>query len=247
MRFSIRFLHIPLLMHIVLVVQLPVMLLLMPVNRSCFTQTCANSFRPFAARKSTQSFGLPAIRNESRHCSPVSVPIEHQAESLKARTSAVQPSVRESGTDQLICLRDRRLTGLAKRVGADYTRYADDLVFSGGRELARCSNRLQIFVAAIAHHEGFEIRRRKTRVMNQNSSQQIAGVLLNEHPNIPRVEYDRMRAVLHNCLKHGPETQNRSNHPRFRDHLLGRIAYWSTICPHRAQKLKTMFDRIRWA
>ena len=141
---------------------------------------------------------------------------------------------------------DCRLTGLAKKSGADYTRYADDLVFSGGAELQRSARRFQIFVAAIAHHEGFEIRRRKTREMSSESSQQVAGITLNQRPNIPRWEYDILRATLYNCQKHGPETQNRLDHHNFRDHLQGRIAYWLTICPERAGKLQALYDRIVW-
>lgn len=141
---------------------------------------------------------------------------------------------------------DCRLTGLAKKVGADYTRYADDLVFSGGSELARCSSRFQILVAAIAHHEGFAIRRRKTREMTCHTSQQVAGITLNRHPNMPRRAYDNLRAILHNCQTHGPETQNLSNRPNFRDHLQGRIAYWLTICPNRGAKLRAMYQRIKW-
>lgn len=142
---------------------------------------------------------------------------------------------------------DCRLSGLARKVKADYTRYADDLVFSGGDELAKCSSRFRVLVAAIAHHEGFDIRRRKTREMLSGSRQQVAGVILNQHANIPRREYDLLRAILHNCRESGPATQNIENHPHFREHLLGRIAYWSTICPDRAGKLRSLFERIDWS
>jgi hypothetical protein len=60
---------------------------------------------------------------------------------------------------------DARLSGLARAVGADYTRYADDLVFSGGDDFARSIGRIPIHAAAIALEEGFTVQHRKTRVM----------------------------------------------------------------------------------
>ena len=141
---------------------------------------------------------------------------------------------------------DCRLTGLAQRVNATYTRYADDLLFSGGREFARCVTRFRVLVMAIAHHEGFEIRARKTRTMHSGTRQQVSGIVLNRRPNIPRAQYDALRATLYNCRRQGPATQNLTHHPHFREHLLGRIQYWSSICPERAHKLMTLFDEIVW-
>lgn len=142
---------------------------------------------------------------------------------------------------------DCRLSGLARKIGASYTRYADDIVFSGGAELSKCAPRFRILVVAIVHHEGFEIRHRKTREMRRGAQQQVAGVILNDHPNMPRRDYDVLRAILHNCCRSGPDSQNLNNHPHFREHLLGRIAYWSSICPKRAAKLKRMFESISWS
>ena len=59
---------------------------------------------------------------------------------------------------------DQRLTGLAQAMSAQYTRYADDLVFSGDRGFQRSLPRLMILINAIILDEGFEIRHRKTNV-----------------------------------------------------------------------------------
>jgi RNA-directed DNA polymerase len=141
---------------------------------------------------------------------------------------------------------DCRLHGLAQKLGAHYTRYADDLIVSGGSELVGCISRFRVLVAAIVHHEGFEIRSRKTRIMLSGSRQQIAGITFNQRVNMPRAEYDNLRAILHNCCQLGPASQNKESHPHFREHLLGRIAYWSNLCPERAAKLRAMFDKIVW-
>src|SRR5258705_1969851 len=61
---------------------------------------------------------------------------------------------------------DLRLDALAGSVGARYTRYADDLAFSGGEPVRRRVARLGASIAAIAREEGFDVNHRKTRVMH---------------------------------------------------------------------------------
>lgn len=141
---------------------------------------------------------------------------------------------------------DCRLAGLAARFGGTYTRYADDLTFSGGEELSRGCRRLRVLACAIAIDEGFSIQHRKTRVMHRGGRQQVAGIRLNEHPNIPRGEFDRLKAILHNSAAFGPESQNCEEHPNFREHLRGRIAYATMINPERGAKLQRIFDSIDW-
>ena len=141
---------------------------------------------------------------------------------------------------------DCRLSGLAAATGASYTRYADDLIFSGDDELERCKRRFHVAVCRIALEEGFEVHTRKSRFMRQAVRQQVAGIVLNVRPNVPRAEYDRFRAILSNCVRSGPHDQNRSGHADFRGYLLGRIAYIGMLNPARGQKLRALFERIRW-
>ncbi|MEX0701082.1 MAG: reverse transcriptase family protein [Planctomycetales bacterium] len=141
---------------------------------------------------------------------------------------------------------DARLCGLARKTNARYTRYADDLVFSGDEELARMLPRFRVWVCAIALDEGFAIRHRKTRVMLRNGRQEVSGVIVNERPNVSRADYDRIKAILTNCRRHGPASQNREASPRFREHLLGRIAYVGMLNPSRGERLRELFDRIEW-
>lgn len=142
---------------------------------------------------------------------------------------------------------DCRLAGLAKSAGARYTRYADDLVFSGGKSFARVVDRFYIAACAIALEEGFEVHTRKTKIMRRSLSQRAAGIVLNEHPNVPRREYDRLKAIVHNCVVHGPASQNRDGIPDFRAHLAGRVAHVEMIDPGRGRKLRARFERIDWA
>ncbi len=141
---------------------------------------------------------------------------------------------------------DCRLAGLADWGGATYTRYADDLLFSGGPDFADKSKRFHIYVAAIALEEGFQVNHHQTRCMTQSQQQSAAGVVLNSRPNVPRAEYDRLKAILHQATLTGPDAQNRDQHRDFRSHLAGRIAYVSQWNPKRGEKLKRLFEQIVW-
>lgn len=141
---------------------------------------------------------------------------------------------------------DCRLAALAKAAGADYTRYADDLLFSGGVDFARQAGRFQVVVGAILIEEGFRPNHHKTRVMRQGRKQQAAGLVLNEKPNIDRREFDRLKAVLTNCVRHGPDSQNREGHPEFAAYLEGKLAWVRFIHPEKEAKLRAIFVRIDW-
>lgn len=141
---------------------------------------------------------------------------------------------------------DRRLAGLAAKLGAAYTRYADDLTFSGGDDLRRAAARVRQAVTRIAAEEGFAVNVRKSRVLPCGRRQVVTGVVVNDKPNVPRVEFDRLKATLTNCVRHGPASQNRDSHADFRAHLLGRISHVAMLNPGRGAKLRIIFDRIEW-
>jgi RNA-directed DNA polymerase len=141
---------------------------------------------------------------------------------------------------------DCRLSGLAKATGVEYTRYADDLAFSGGEDFARSAERFSLRVAAILREENFAANHRKTRIMRQGVRQHLAGLTTNQRVNVKRADYDRLKAVLTNCVRHGAESQNREVRPRFRDHLLGRISFLEMITPDKAKRLRAIFDQIEW-
>jgi hypothetical protein len=141
---------------------------------------------------------------------------------------------------------DCRLAALAQSLGARYTRYADDLAFSGSAELARAARRFHVQVATIALEEGFEVNTRKTRFMRRALRQQLSGVVVNDRPNVQRDAYDRLKAILHNCVKLGPASQNLGGVSDFRAHLTGRVAHVAHVSPARGQKLAAWLDRIVW-
>jgi hypothetical protein len=141
---------------------------------------------------------------------------------------------------------DCRLSGLARSAGAVYTRYADDLAFSGAADYQRSAERFSAHAAAVALEEGFAVNHHKTRIMRRGTRQSIAGVVVNERLNLRSHDLERLEAILMNCARRGPASQNRENHPDFQAHLEGRIGYVEMINPDKARRLKTIFHSIPW-
>ena len=135
---------------------------------------------------------------------------------------------------------DRRLAGLAEVYQARYTRYADDLAFSG-RFTKSGAARFVERVSEIAADEGFRLNAAKTRIRGQGDRQALAGLVVNSAPAVPRREYDALRALLHNAIHTGLDEQNRDGHADFAAYLAGRIAWVGHRHPARAAKLQALF------
>jgi RNA-directed DNA polymerase len=139
---------------------------------------------------------------------------------------------------------DRRLAGLADAFDARYTRYADDLAFSGDFGPVR-ARALVAQVDAIAADEGFRVHPAKTRIRGRGDRQYLAGLVVNHRPAAPRPEYDRLRAILYDAARHGFEAANRCGRPNFAEYLAGRVSWVGQHHPTRAAKLARLLDNAR--
>ena len=74
--------------------------------------------------------------------------------------------------------------------------------------------RFAAHAAAIALEEGFSVNHHKTRVMRQGVRQQLAGVVVNQKVNLRRRDLELLEAILTNCVRLGPESQNRDEGAR---------------------------------
>ncbi|MEJ7636993.1 MAG: hypothetical protein WKF75_03130 [Singulisphaera sp.] len=136
---------------------------------------------------------------------------------------------------------DRRLDGLARRHGFAYTRYADDLTFSG--DTPRVVGRLLRSVRSIVAAEGLTEHPRKTRVMRRGGRQEVTGLTVNDRPKVSRQELRTLRAILHNAARLGIESQNREGRPDFAAHLRGRVEYACMVDPSHAPDLRAALAR----
>jgi RNA-directed DNA polymerase len=142
---------------------------------------------------------------------------------------------------------DCRLAGLADAFGAIYSRYADDLAFSGGTAVLSRAPWLRWAVAAIVAAEGFRLNERKAALAIRAGRQRVCGIVVNARTNAPRDDYDRLRAALHEAATRGPAAANRDRVPDLRAHLLGRIGWVEALSPARGTRLRRTFAAIDWS
>jgi len=136
---------------------------------------------------------------------------------------------------------DHRLSGLARKLGFAYTRYADDVTFSGNdaTKVGPLLKDARMIVGA----EGFSVRESKTRIMRRGQRQEVTGVTVNEGLGLSRTERRRIRAMVHRAQGKGrnPLTPGTPEHRAHVAKLRGHLAYLAMLNAAQAEKL-----RRRW-
>lgn len=137
---------------------------------------------------------------------------------------------------------DARLHGLAQANEGIYTRYADDLTFSFPKQPLDLG-RFRWWVDQICHQEGFLVNQQKFRVIRRSQRQSVTGIVVNDTLRIPRPQRRLFRAILHNCHKHGVDSQARGR-PGFRDYLRGYASYIHMVHPEEGQELLAQVNAL---
>lgn len=105
-----------------------------------------------------------------------------------------------------------------------YTRYADDLAFSGEIKTTELVKKVRQELNKL----GLKIKGTKTKLMKQNHQQIISGIIVNQIPQVPKKERNDIRNIMFYIKKFGIQShlektnQNKNN---YLEHLLGKINY----------------------
>jgi hypothetical protein len=104
----------------------------------------------------------------------------------------------------VVCQRlDRKLTGLAKRFGCIYSRYADDITFSSMHNVYQEKGEFREELHRIIENENFRINPDKVRLQKNGYRKEVTGITVNEKTNLNRRYIRRLRAMLNNWEKYG--------------------------------------------
>lgn len=106
----------------------------------------------------------------------------------------------------VICQRlDRRLTGVAKRFGLKYSRYADDITFSSHVNVYKESGEFVSELIRIIKDQGFHINPLKTRLQKDGYRKEVTGLVVNEKVNVSQRYIKQIRLWLYYWERYGYE------------------------------------------
>ena len=116
-----------------------------------------------------------------------------------------------------ICERlDICLSGVAKRFGLNYSRYADDITFSSqhnvyelkkgiSERIYEANSSFDLEVRRIITEQNFHIKESKVRLQKQGFRQEVTGIVVNEKPNVNKRYVKQLRQWLFNWETYGYE------------------------------------------
>lgn len=104
----------------------------------------------------------------------------------------------------IICERlDRKLTGIAKRFGIHYSRYADDITFSSDHNVYQANGDFMKNFEEAVRNQNFHIKTSKTRLQKRGYRQEVTGIVVNESTNVKRDYIKTIRLWLYRWEKLG--------------------------------------------
>ena len=140
---------------------------------------------------------------------------------------------------------DRSLVKYAQSEGLSFTRYVDDLTFSGD-----VTDRHSVDIAQILDDAGWSVNTRKTAFMRRGGPQYVTGLYVGESdgPRIPRQVKRKMRWILHVIKKFGYYTYMQefggADEVMLRRRLMGWARYIAVVEPDVGYPLLRAFDEL---
>jgi RNA-directed DNA polymerase len=140
---------------------------------------------------------------------------------------------------------DARLSGLARSIGYSYSRYADDLTFSGDSKLA-CVIPL---IGKIVKEEGFVLNDAKTKIMRRHQRQEVTGLVVNHRVAVSRSHRRWLRQQIYYVGRFGPDSHSgRLPEPRknTREFLYGHALFVGMTDPAMGKVLLEELGAVSW-
>ena len=134
---------------------------------------------------------------------------------------------------------DEYMGSWCKERRIQYTRYCDDMTFSGNFVVKK----LKLKVKNYLYKMGFELNEQKTKVQRQYQRQIVTGIVVNEKPQVCREYRRQLRAEIYYCRKYGVGShlqrmgisgggsESPQDPERYAQHLLGKINYVLSVDP----------------
>ena len=132
---------------------------------------------------------------------------------------------------------DEYLGALAIKNKWRYSRYADDITFSGALNIGVLYNCIE----KTLNHKGFQLNDEKTRVARKNAKQEVTGIVVNQFMQIPKDDRKDIRQQVYYIRKFGIDSHLSHTHEQRKNyvlHLLGLIEHAIFVNPKDKEMLE---------
>lgn len=127
---------------------------------------------------------------------------------------------------------DSRLSGLSLKYGLIYSRYADDLTFSGDK----ISIKTKEIILKIIIEQGFVINKEKIHLCRSKGKRIVTGLsVAGQKLMVPREYKRKLRQDVHYIIKYSHVSQAKYRgikNPFFLDSIYGKLVFWNNIEPN---------------
>lgn len=162
----------------------------------------------------------------------------------------------------IVCQRlDYLLSGVAKRFGLKYSRYADDITFSSMHNVYQPESEFLKELHRIIAEQNFHIKESKTRLQKDGYRKEVTGLLVNEKANVQQRYIKQLRMWLYYWERYGYERASgfflqqypadkghvRNGKPDMANVISGKLDYLKMVKGadnELYQKLKTRFEKL---
>ena len=137
---------------------------------------------------------------------------------------------------------DRRLYGLAKKFKLRYSRYADDITFSGNKNVFKKVGTFQQELERIINTQHFTINDKKTRLQKKSQRQEVTGLVVSDRVNVTKEyirgidnilyiweKYGETEAYTRFLINYTPKIAHHKHKPNMRFILQGKLHYLKMV------------------
>lgn len=141
---------------------------------------------------------------------------------------------------------DFRMSCLADKLNVNYSRYADDITFSGNYNTVPSFSLL----AKIIEDEGFKINWDKAKISRKGRLQMVTGLTVSNDIHVHRKFKKEVKKHIYACLNFGVDNHlkhiQKEDVGHYKEWLAGKIYFINSIEPEYAKKLLDDYNKIIW-
>lgn len=142
---------------------------------------------------------------------------------------------------------DRRLAGFAKKFDLIYTRYADDLTFSG----YSISAKMIQYIEEIIQDQKFRVNKEKTKLIIGNKQKIITGISISSNKiTIPKERKREIRKNIYHVLTKGLFEHLKNigkNDAIYIERLLGYLYFWKSVEPENQYVEESIISLLKYS